>query len=72
MIYYKDEFGSARQTSRCLLFSSLPKQVSNRDLEAYCDLLGESIEVESMELFDDGKAKAVVSGLTIEGIVFTL
>ncbi len=65
---YTDDPEPATQTSGCLLFSSLSEQISKKNLEAYCDILGESITVKSIELLENGRAKAEISGITIEGI----
>ncbi len=63
-----DEPESTSQSPKCLVFTSLPENVKEKHLAVFCDSLGESIEIESIELFENGKAKAVISGLTSEGI----
>ena len=50
-----------------LVFSSLPPSWTKSELEAYCESLGEDIEIESATEPEARNARVVLSGLTSEG-----
>ncbi len=68
MSFLTEKPGSTAPTTRYMLFSSLSSKISKGDLEIYCAVLGDNAEVESIDLLGNGKARALVSGLTSEGI----
>ena len=55
--------------SHTLLFSSLPPELNKSELAIFCETRGENVEIKSLDILGGGKARAVVSGLTSEGML---
>ena len=55
--------------SRALLFSLLPPELTRNELGVFCETLGENVKIQSLDMLGGGKARAVLSGLTSQGIL---